>query len=67
MTIVMSDDCTVHVSRSVIEGSRSINDKYIVIINVISRVIRMTPQHGASLMIVILMNLEVSFMITIFL
>jgi hypothetical protein len=63
----MSDNCTVHVSRSVIYSSRSINYKNIVIINDTSRVIRMTPQLGASLMIVILINLEVSFMIKIFL
>ncbi len=33
------------------------------IINDTSRVVRMTPQHGASLTIVILVTIEVSFML----
>ncbi len=48
----MSDSCTINL---VIDGSRSINDT--------SKVIRMMPQLGASLTIVILMNLELSFML----
>ncbi len=47
--IVMSAACTINVSRSVIDDSRSINYKTIMIINDTSRVIIMTPQLGASL------------------
>ena len=32
MTIVMSDACTINVSRAIIDGSRSINYKNIVIV-----------------------------------
>ncbi len=46
--IVMSDDCTINVSRSLTNNSGSIN-YIIMIINDASRVIRMMPQLGASL------------------
>jgi hypothetical protein len=52
MTIVndvVSDACTMNVSRSIIDNSRSINYKNILIINDASRVIRMMPQLGTSL------------------
>ncbi len=62
----MSEGCTRNDFRGVIDGSTSIHYKNIVIVNDTSRVIRMTPQLGASRMIVILTNLEVSFMIKIF-
>ncbi len=49
MMIVMSDTCTINVSRSIINNSRSINNKNGVIINDTSRVVRMMPQLVASL------------------
>jgi hypothetical protein len=49
MTIVISDASTINVSRSVIDDSRSINYKNIMIVNHTSRVVRMTAQFGASL------------------
>ncbi len=49
MTIVISDACTLNVSRSTVDDSRSINYKNIMIVNDTSRVVRMRPQLGASL------------------
>jgi hypothetical protein len=49
MMIVISDACTINVSRSVINNSWSINYKNIMIVNDKSRVVRMTPQLVASL------------------
>jgi hypothetical protein len=48
---------------SVIDDSRSINNKNITIVNDSSGVARMMSQLGASLMITILTTLEVSFTI----
>ncbi len=45
MFIIKSDACTINVSRSVIDGSRSINYKNVMIVNDT----RMMPQLGASL------------------
>jgi hypothetical protein len=52
MMIVMSDPCTLNVSRRVIDDYRSINYQNIMILNDTSRVVRMMP---TSLTIVILM------------
>jgi hypothetical protein len=49
MPIVMSDACTVNVSRSIINNSKSINYKNNMIVNDTSGDIRITPQLGASL------------------
>ncbi len=49
MMIVISDAFTINVCRSVIDNSMCINYKNIRIVNGTSRVVRMTPQLGASL------------------
>jgi hypothetical protein len=52
---------------SIIDISRSINYKNVMIVNDTSRVVKMMPQLGASLLIVILTTVEVSFMVIMFL
>ncbi len=52
---------------SIIDNTRSINYKNVMIVNDTSRVVKIMPQLGASLMIVILTTVEVSFMVIMFL
>ncbi len=47
--ILMSDDYTINVCKSIIGNSKSINYKNIMIVNDTSRVVRMMPQLGTSL------------------
>ncbi len=49
MTIIIRDAYTTNILWNVIDESRSINYKNIMIINYTYRLIRMTPQLGASL------------------
>jgi hypothetical protein len=49
MTILVSDACTINVSKSTIDDSRSINYKHIMIVINTLIVARMMPQLGASL------------------
>ncbi len=47
--IAMGGTYTLNVPRSIIDDSRSINYKKIMIVNETPRVVRMTPQLGVSL------------------